>query len=89
MKSNNKEPQTVECEEMNIILKIPKGCASVSVAAVMIDENDNTYKVEKRLNAEDIRTARQDFLDYVEGGDDYDTAYVLTEEGKRYAESLR
>ena len=57
---------------MNIILRIPKDAASVTVTAVLIDENDKTMKVSRRLSAGDIRSARQDFLDNVEDGDDYD-----------------
>ena len=37
----------------------------------------------------EIADARQDFLDNVEDGDDYDAIYTLTEEGERYLDSLQ
>lgn len=87
--TNTDENKIVELEEMNIILRIPKSAASVTVNAVLIDENDKTVKVSRRLSAEDIRSARQDFLDNVENGDDYDAHYVLTDEGREYLEQLK
>ena len=83
------EDKTIEVEEMNIILRIPKSAASVTVNAVIIDEDDNALKVNRRLSAEDIRKARQDFLDNVEDGDDYDARLVLTDEGMKYLKKLR
>ena len=80
--------KTMEVEEINVILRIPREAASVTIHAVMIDENDRSVKVSRKLSAEDIRTARQDFLDNVEYGDDYNARYVLTDEGRAYLDSL-
>lgn len=88
-KGNKKEHKEIELEEMNIFLRIPKSAASVTVNAVIIDENDKAVKVSRKLSSEDIRKARQDFLDYVDEGDDYDAKYVLTEEGRAYLEELK
>ena len=88
-KGKSSEPEIMEVEEMNIILRIPNDAASVTVTAVLIDEKDNTVKVSRRLSAGDIRFARQDFLDNVEDGDDYDARYVLTDEGREYLEQLK
>ena len=78
----------MEVEEINVILRIPREAVSVTIHAVMIDENDRSVKVSRKLSAEDIRTARQDFLDNVEYGDDYNARYVLTGEGRAYLDSL-
>ena len=88
MGKGKKEPKTVELEEMNVILRIPKTAASVTITAVIINEDDKPVKVSHRLSAEDIRTARQAFLDNVEDGDDYDARFVITEEGMEYLKSL-
>jgi hypothetical protein len=56
---------------------------------VVINEDDKSVKVSRRLSAEDIRAARQDFLDNVEDGDDYDARYVITDEGLKYLASLK
>lgn len=88
-KNGKKEEKTIDFEEMNIFLRIPKSVASVTVNAVIIDENDKAVKVSRKLSADDIRKARQDFLDYVEDGDDYDAKYVLTDEGRAYLEELK
>ena len=88
MGKGKKEPKTVELEEMNVILRIPKTAASVTITAVIINEDDESVKVSHRLSAEDIRDARQAFLDNVEDGDDYDARFVITEEGMEYLRSL-
>ena len=88
-KKTDKAEKSIEVEEMNIILLIPKEVASITVNAVIIDADDKTLKVSRRLSVEDIRKARQDFLDNVEGGDDYDAHYVLSDEGMKYLEQLR
>ena len=78
----------MEVEEINVILRIPRSAASVTINAVLVDEDDNPVKLKHRLSAEDIRAARQAFLDNVEDGDDYDVRYVLTDEGRAYLEEL-
>ena len=81
--------EILELDEMNVIIRIPKAAASVTVNAVIIDENDKAVKVSRKLSADDIRKARQDFLDNVVLGDDYDARFVLSEEGKKYLERLK
>ena len=84
-----KEPKIVKVDEMNIICKIPKAAASVTITAVIVDENDEPLKMMRRLSTEDIRIARQDFLDNVEDGDDYDGRFVITDEGMEYLKQLK
>ena len=83
-----KKQKEVELNETNIILKIPENAASLTVIANMVDSDGKLMKVQKTLSVQDIFKARQDFLDNVEGGDDYDAKFVLTEEGKAYLEQL-
>lgn len=83
-----KKQKEVELNETNIILKIPENAASLTVIANMVDADGKLMKVQKTLSVQDIFKARQDFLDNVEGGDDYDAKFVLTEEGKAYLEQL-
>ena len=87
-KKKKEEPKTIELEEMNIFLKIPKDAVALEVTASLIADG-KVQKVSKKLSVSDIRDKRQDFLDNVEDGDDYDARYVLTEEGMAYLESLR
>ena len=89
MGKGKKEPKTLECEEMNVIIRIPQAAASVTITAVLIGDDDKTVKVSRRLAAEDIRSARQDFLDNVEDSYNYDARYVITEEGMEYLRSLQ
>lgn len=83
------EKKTIELKEMNVILRIPVSSASVTVTAMVIDENDELVKVCRRFSAEDIRSARQVFLDNVEDGDDYNARFVITKEGMSYLEQLK
>ena len=87
-KKKKEEPKTIELEEINIFLKIPKDAVALEVTASLIADG-KVQKVSKKLSVSDIRDKRQDFLDNVEDGDDYDARYVLTEEGMAYLESLR
>ena len=82
------EPKTMELEEMNIFLRIPKDAVALEVTASLLAEDGKLMKVSKKLAVSDIRDQRQDFLDNVEDGDDYDARYVLTEEGREYLEQL-
>ena len=80
----------IEVDEMNVILKIPKNSVRIKLEAVLLpDDGDKLITVYKRLNLEEIRKARQDFLDNVEGGDDYDAVYVLTDKGREYLDGLK
>ena len=80
--------EEVELEEVNVILRIPKEAVSVEITAGILDETGRLCKVGKKLSVSEIRDARQAFLDYVDGGDDYDAKFVITEEGRRDLESL-
>ncbi len=83
-----KEPKEVELQEMNIILKIPENAVFLEVKASLMDENGQLMNVMKKLPVQDIFKARQDFLQNVEDGDEYDARYVLTDEGMEYLNSL-
>ena len=63
------------------------GTFDVEVASLM-DENGQLMNVMKKLPVQDIFKARQDFLQNVEDGDEYDARYVLTDEGREYLNSL-
>ena len=78
----------MELEEMNIFLRIPKDAVALEVTASLLTEDGKLMKVSRKLAVSDIRNQRQDFLDNVEDGDDYDARYVLTEEGREYLEQL-
>ena len=86
-KSSPEEHKVIELEEMNIFLRIPKEAVALEVTASLLMDG-KVQKVSTNLSVSDIRDRRQDFLDNVEDGDDYDARYVLTEEGKAYLESL-
>ena len=86
-KTKPDEHKVIELEEMNIFLRIPKEAVALEVTASLLMDG-KVQKVSTNLSVSDIRDRRQDFLDNVEEGDDYDARYVLTEEGKAYLESL-
>ena len=78
----------VELDEINIFAKIPENTARLTLTVQYFDDDGNPQTAQKVMNAEDIRQARKDFLDYVEYGDDYDALYIITEEGNRWIEEL-
>lgn len=78
--------KTIELEEMNVILRIPAETAAVTVSAAVIDKKGKLQKVKKKLTLKEIHEARAAFLDNVDGGDDYDGKFIITEEGRRYLE---
>jgi len=88
-KTESKAVETMELEEMNIFLRIPKEAVALEVTASLLDEDGKVMKVSTKLSVSDIRDKRQDFLDNVEDGDDYDARYVLTDEGMEYLQSLK
>ena len=79
----------VEVEEMPIILRVPKDSVAIELISTMFDENGELTRVSRKISVSEIYQCRQDFLDNVEFGDDYDAVYTLTEEGRAYAEKLR
>lgn len=84
---SKKDKQTVDLEEMNVILQLPEGCKkAVIYAEVEIDGDIKT--VEKKLKKKDIKAAREDFNAWI-GDEDYNAVYTLTDEGRAYIEKLR
>ncbi len=83
-----KKLKEVEVQEVNIILRIPYNAASLEVRASLVDENGKLMNVSKKLSVQDIFKARQAFLENVEGGDDYDVRYILTDGGREYLNKL-
>ena len=86
------DPEHVENTEfggqmMNIILDIPDSTFHMDVVAKMIDDDESTKIVTARLGLADIRRMRQDFLDNVEGGDDYNAVYTLSEQERKRLEN--
>lgn len=78
------EDTIIELEEMNIFLRIPKEAVALEVIASLLDGDGKVVRVSNKLSVSDIMGKRQDFLDYVEDGDDYDARYVLTDKGREY-----
>ncbi len=79
------EQQTeVLLKEMNVILQIPEEAAAIDVTAHIL-RGEKVLSVTRSFNAEALRKARQDFLDNVEDGDDYDPVYRLTPKGLKMA----
>ena len=72
---------------IHIILPVPKDTVTVSVTAKMI-QNGKLIEAKMDMTPEDFRQLRQDFLDNVEDGDEYDKVWSLTEKGKEYVERL-
>jgi hypothetical protein len=72
---------------IHIILPVPKDTVTVSVTAKMI-QNGKLIEAKMDMTPENFRQLRQDFLDNVEDGDEYDGVWSLTEEGKEYVERL-
>ena len=83
-----KKKKGIDLDEMNVILRIPKDAVGLTIRAQLIGEDGELMKVERKLSVTDIHTARTDFLDNVELGDDYDARFVITEEGRKYLEKL-
>lgn len=79
---------TVELDEYNLIIKIPRESIKLDIKAVFLDDNDELTTVCKTLKLSDIQEARKDFLDNVEDGDDYDARYCLTDKGREWLEEF-
>lgn len=77
--------KNVELEEMGIIIRIPKNCKKFKIKATVDIEGVDT-KVARKFSFEDIIAARQDFLDNVEFGDNYDAKFQVTEKGLKWLE---
>ena len=79
----------VQLEDMGVILRIPKEAVRLEMTVLILDEDGNLQKVCAEFSANDIREARQAFLDNVEMGDDYDAVWQLTEKGRRQLEEMK
>ena len=79
--------ETIELDQINIILPIPKQTVSMDLTVKVMD-GDTIQTVYKPFTISDIHDMRANFLDNVAFGDDYDAVYTITEEGKRYLEAL-
>lgn len=71
-------------KEMNVILQIPEEAAAIEITAHIL-QGEKVLSVTRSFNTSALRKARQDFLDNVEGGDDYDASYRLTPKGLQMA----
>ena len=80
--------QYVELDEYNIIMKVPIGTVWLEAKVRYAGDDGTLHEVLKRMNPHDLMEARQNFLENVEDGDDYDVRYTLTENGRKLAESL-
>ena len=67
---------------INVIMKIPRGAVQLKVEVSMMDD-EKLETARTTFDNEAIRQMRQAFLDNVEGGDEYDDVYVLTDKAKR------
>lgn len=76
------EPQELDCELINIIVKVPKETVTCRFMAKLLQDG-KLVEAHMEMTPEEFRQARQDFLDNVEDGDDFDKVYVLTEKAKR------
>ena len=56
------EKEFAELEEMLIATPIPKGACRVDMIITMLDDNGDVYTVVSRMDTEDIRMAREDYL---------------------------
>lgn len=72
--------EAIELDLINIILPIPKQTVSMELTVKVMD-GDTIQTVRKPFTISDIHDMRQNFLDNVEFGDDYDAVYEITEEG--------
>ena len=83
-----KDMQKGDQVDLDVILKIPKEAVCLAITAQIFDEDGKLQEVETKLKVSEIMDARRDFLDNVEGGDEYDARYVVTEAGREYLKSL-
>lgn len=67
---------------INIIVKVPENTVACRFTAKMLQDG-KLIEAHMDMSPEEFRQARQDFCDNVEGGDDYDKVWVLTDKAKR------
>ena len=85
MAENFELQQELDTELIHIIVQVPKDTVAVSFDAKLL-QNGQLVTANMDMSAEEFRQARQDFLDEVEAGDEYDAVYTLTDEYKRKLE---
>ena len=88
MSTKNNGPEKLDVELIHIILQVPKDTVSISVDAKLLI-NGKLETAFMDMTPEEFRQARQDFLDNVEAGDEYDGIYTITEEGEAFLERLK
>ena len=76
------ENEELDTELIHIILQVPKDTVSISVDAKLFRDG-KLVDAHMDMTPEEFRKARQDFLDEVEAGDEYDGVWVLTDEAKK------
>ena len=82
------EPKMIELDEMNIFLRIPRNTIFLDVNAKIMNDSMTIQEVHRDMPISEIIEARNNFLEYVEGGDDYDARYALTENGKEFMREM-
>lgn len=87
MAENMELQRELDCELINIIVKVPAETVACGFTAKLLQDG-KLVEAHMEMSPKEFRQARQDFLDNVEGGDEYDFTYTLTEEGRKYADKL-
>lgn len=80
---NQPANETIMLDEMNVIMAIPELAVSLSVISTIFVDGEQK-EVRKDIDLAEIRKAREDFLENVEFGDDYDDKFVLTDDGRKW-----
>jgi hypothetical protein len=83
----SKDKEIVTLEEMNIFMRIPENTTKLKITAT-VEIDGKKQKVSKKIGKKEIQEARQDFLFFVEDGDNYNAPYVLTDKGKEFVKKL-
>ena len=77
----------LDTDFIHIIIDVPEETVRLEVKATLLDAKGAPYDASMIMEPSDIRKARQDFLDNVELGDDYDAMIVLTDKGREMLEN--
>jgi len=85
MAENIELRKELDTELIHIIVQVPKDTVTVSFDAKLI-QNGKLVEAHMDMSPDEFRKARQDFLDEVVAGDEYDAVYTLTDEYKAYLE---
>ena len=80
------EKKTIELEEMNIIIRVPKESIRLEMIASVLDEDGEILDLHKEFPVSKIHEMRNAFLDNVEDGDDYEGRFVLTSKAEEELE---